>query len=216
MRKKIITILILNIILFCISTTTFAIDTSQYKPISPSGYSEFTNIGGSIISVIQYTGIILGAIVLTIIGIKYMLGSVEEKAEYKQTMMPFIVGCVFLMCTSAIVGIIADSITEKNNDYYEYGSMSTTPNELGRKDANKFIEENGDYAIIEKYFVVTRKTVEAMINENENDIDYYGQYNLTLRNYINKHNLTKNQIFIEKNEEHQEWLDQNEEYQKIK
>ena len=111
MKRKLIIILVINIIiLFCISTTILAVDTSQYKPPKPTGYSEFTKIGAYIISIIRYVGMILGAVMLTIIGLKYMLGSVEEKAEYKKTMMPYIVGCMLLMGSSVIVGIIAKNV----------------------------------------------------------------------------------------------------------
>lgn len=35
-----------------------------------------------------------------IIGIKYMTGSLEEKANYKKTMVPYLVGCVILFRSS--------------------------------------------------------------------------------------------------------------------
>ena len=38
----------------------------------------------SILGVIQTVGTIISVIVLMIIGIKYMLGSVEERSEYKK------------------------------------------------------------------------------------------------------------------------------------
>ena len=41
-----------------------------------------------------------------ILGIKYMIGSVEEKAEYKKTMMPYIIGTTILFAASTIVSII--------------------------------------------------------------------------------------------------------------
>ena len=31
-----------------------------------------------------------------VIGIKYMMGSAEEKAEYKKTMIPYLIGAVLL------------------------------------------------------------------------------------------------------------------------
>lgn len=39
-------------------------------------------------------GIIAAVIVGSILGIKYMLGSVEEKAEYKQTLVGYLISCV--------------------------------------------------------------------------------------------------------------------------
>jgi len=52
---------------------------------------------GRLLSVVQYIGIIGGAIVLAILGVKYMLGSVEEKAEYKKSFIPLIVGAIVVM-----------------------------------------------------------------------------------------------------------------------
>ena len=31
-----------------------------------------------------------------------MLGSVEEKAEYKKSLMPYIIGCIFVFAASTI------------------------------------------------------------------------------------------------------------------
>ena len=43
-----------------------------------------------------------------VIGVKYILGSVEEKADYKKAMIPFLIGTVLITATSTIVRIIAD------------------------------------------------------------------------------------------------------------
>lgn len=67
-----------------------------------------TNIGGSIISIIRYTGIIITVIALMILGIKYMAGSVEEKAEYKKTMIPYIIGVFILFALSQIIALVMD------------------------------------------------------------------------------------------------------------
>lgn len=39
-------------------------------------------------------GIIIAVIVGSVLGIKYMLGSVEEKAEYKQTLVGYLISCI--------------------------------------------------------------------------------------------------------------------------
>ena len=36
-----------------------------------------------------------------VLGIKYMMGSAEEKAEYKKTFIPYIIGAVLLFAASA-------------------------------------------------------------------------------------------------------------------
>ena len=49
---------------------------------------KFKNKANIIASIIRYIGIIVSVLTLSAIGIKFMLGSVEERAQYKQTLMP--------------------------------------------------------------------------------------------------------------------------------
>ena len=44
--------------------------------------------------------------VLVVLGIKYMIGSAEEKAEYKKTMIPYIIGAILVFAASAIASIV--------------------------------------------------------------------------------------------------------------
>ena len=64
--------------------------------------------------IIQVVGTIIAVGVLMVIGIKYMMGSAEEKAEYKKTMLPYIIGAVILFAAvniaKAVVGL-ASSVT---------------------------------------------------------------------------------------------------------
>lgn len=59
-----------------------------------------------IMGFVQGIGIGVAVIILVVIGIKYMMGSAEEKAEYKKTMIPYIVGAVLI----AAAGTIANAI----------------------------------------------------------------------------------------------------------
>ena len=45
-------------------------------------------------------------IILLVIGIKYIIGSAEQKAEYKTTMIPYIVGAVLIFAGTSIVKVI--------------------------------------------------------------------------------------------------------------
>ena len=49
---------------------------------------------------------------LSIIGIKYIMGSVEEKAEYKQTMWPYVVGAILIFAGSAFTQVIYEMMTK--------------------------------------------------------------------------------------------------------
>lgn len=67
-------------------------------------------IGGQIAGILTTVGIVVAVIVLLILGIKYMMGSASEKAEYKKTMIPYIVGAVLVLGASSIVRIVFSTI----------------------------------------------------------------------------------------------------------
>lgn len=80
----------------------------DYKPgsIANSDATAVTDKIKPIINTISVVGIIVAVITLIVIGIKYMLGSVDEKAEYKKTMSFYIAGVIFLTSISAILQLI--------------------------------------------------------------------------------------------------------------
>ncbi len=83
----------------------------DYKPSSTSsvsGASKLEEIGNNMIGVIQVIGSISSVIALVIIGIKYVVGSAEEKAEYKQTLKPYLIGAILLFGITNILSIIVD------------------------------------------------------------------------------------------------------------
>ena len=116
-KKKLIIIFILFMIcmLFMsqiVQATTF--DPEHYKPSSTnsvSGASRLENIGNKIIGVVQIIGSVSSVIALIIIGIKYVTGSVEEKAEYKQTLKPYLIGAVLLFGITNILGIVQNIVS---------------------------------------------------------------------------------------------------------
>ena len=65
-----------------------------------------TNIGGQIITIVSTVGSVASVIVLVILGLKYMMGSAEEKAEYKKTLLPYVIGAGLVFAASSIAGII--------------------------------------------------------------------------------------------------------------
>lgn len=71
-----------------------------------TGTSEVQSVGQNIMGVIQVIGVVIAVIILMILGIKYMMGSAEEKAEYKKTMIPYIVGAILIFSASTIANVI--------------------------------------------------------------------------------------------------------------
>ena len=75
------------------------------KPEAPTG-NEIQSVGGRILGVLQTVGVVLAVIILVVLGIKYMMGSAEEKAEYKKTMIPYLVGAVFIFAAPILANIV--------------------------------------------------------------------------------------------------------------
>lgn len=70
------------------------------------GTDGVAKIGGQVADILTTVGIVVAVIVILILGIKYMMGSASEKAEYKKTMIPYVVGAVLILGGSAIVKIV--------------------------------------------------------------------------------------------------------------
>lgn len=75
------------------------------------GTEGIQTVGGRIVSVITTIGIVVAVVVLLILGIKYMMGSASEKAEYKKTMIPYLVGAVLIFGASAIAKAVISMTT---------------------------------------------------------------------------------------------------------
>lgn len=72
--------------------------------------NEFEDVGNTIFSIVQAVGSIASVAALMILGIKYMLGSVEEKAEYKKTFPIYLVGCILVFTICALGNLVYDWI----------------------------------------------------------------------------------------------------------
>ena len=73
---------------------------------SATGTSEVQSLGQNVMGVIQVAGVVVAVIILMVLGIKYMMGSAEEKAEYKKTMIPYRVGARLIFSASTIANVI--------------------------------------------------------------------------------------------------------------
>ena len=60
----------------------------------------------TIFNILLAVGTILTVIIGAILGIKYMTGSIEEQAQVKQTLIPFIIGCVVIFGAFTIWSIV--------------------------------------------------------------------------------------------------------------
>lgn len=91
------------------------IDPNDYNPdnggrILPSSKTKIIKKTGIILGTIRNIGVIVAVISIMIIGVKYIIGSVEEKANYKKTLLPYVIGVLMLASGSFIVSIIYNAL----------------------------------------------------------------------------------------------------------
>ncbi len=106
---KILTIILTMLMLVMTTTSVFA-DDLGFTPLNVTttkteAVDEMQTFGGKVLGVLTTAGIILSVIILVVLGIKYMLGSAEEKAEYKKTLLPYAIGAVLIFGASTIANI---------------------------------------------------------------------------------------------------------------
>ena len=109
---KIFSVLCVMLMILSVSASVFALEPSQITGNqSVQGSAEIQSVGQSIVGILQVVGIVLSVIVLIVLGIKYMMGSAEEKAEYKKTFIPYIVGAALIFAASAFAQVIYQFFT---------------------------------------------------------------------------------------------------------
>lgn len=121
MNKK--TIKILSILLTFVmvitmmSTSVFAADGAKEEDekFTPTdititqnggGTAQVKKLGGDLIGLLQTAGVIVAVIILIVLGIRYMMGSTAEKAEYKKTMMPYFIGAILIFGAVAVAEVV--------------------------------------------------------------------------------------------------------------
>lgn len=108
-KTKIIILTALAVIMIIIPLTVNGsqINPDKYKSSGPTtaDVKDMYKFGGSVAGVIQIVGTAVSAGAMIIIGIKYVVASADEKAEYKERMIPYFIGAVLLFGASNIVKI---------------------------------------------------------------------------------------------------------------
>lgn len=108
---KILTVLLLAIVLITFATNVLAAESGAIDPKNLSASystddSGLTAKAGKIMGMIRNIAAIAAVIIIMVLGVKYMLGSVEEKAEYKKSFMPLIIGIILVVAATAIASFI--------------------------------------------------------------------------------------------------------------
>ena len=112
---KVLSVIMISIMVITCITTTFAatsMDPADWEDSKKVGKGDaidtgsIKNFSASLINVVSTVGSAAAIITLIILGIKYMMGSAEEKAEYKKTLLPYIIGAAMVFGASLLTGVI--------------------------------------------------------------------------------------------------------------
>lgn len=111
MNKKVmrlITIATVVLTIIFMSATCFAteINVNDINGKANVDVTQIGTVGNKIATILRAIGTVLLVLILMILGIKYMMGSAEEKAEYKKTMIPYLIGAVLLFGATQIAAAV--------------------------------------------------------------------------------------------------------------
>ena len=117
-KKTIIKVILITLILlatlhvfFTPKSIAINFNPGEWAPSSTTevtGANKLLNMGNVIVGAIRAVGSIISVLVLVVLGIKYMVGSVEERAEYKKTMLPYVIGAIMVCGITNFIAIIID------------------------------------------------------------------------------------------------------------
>ena len=113
--QKIVAVLMLTIMLVSmVNVISLAADITPKDITAGEVKSDSIKTAGrNLVGVFQAIGIVLSVVVLTVIGIKYLMGSAEEKADYKKSLIPYVIGAALVFTAS----VFAQSIYEFFNGW---------------------------------------------------------------------------------------------------
>lgn len=88
----------------------------QIKSLFSGIATDSEAVGNQILGLIQAVGSMISVGVLMILGIKYMIGSTEQRASYKRSMLPAVIGIVLIFMALQVTTIISNFTKEAIGD----------------------------------------------------------------------------------------------------
>lgn len=106
MKKNIIKISLISLItILLITNVSLGFGLGDLKG-NTSNLTEVQTVGNNSLKVLGIIGSAAALIFMIILGIKYMMGSTEERAVYKRTLLPYLIGAIFVFGASVIATFI--------------------------------------------------------------------------------------------------------------
>ncbi len=98
------------------SASAGTINPDDFKPgnLTDSDTATAFRSAGVIVNAIINVGLVISIVMFMVLGMKYMIGSIEERAEYKKTLMPMIIGTLMIFVSGKIVSVIWNIMSQVN------------------------------------------------------------------------------------------------------
>lgn len=116
-KKMIIFYLITLIMLltFIMPRYTYAtvVNPSDYEPnsLQTGDVSKVKKAANPIIGTLKTVGIVAAVITIAVLGIKYMIAGINERAEYKKTMIPYLIGAILVVAITQLLSVVIQLVT---------------------------------------------------------------------------------------------------------
>lgn len=101
--KKIILCLLIFMLIFSMSSVSFA-----------SAVTNIQNSGKTIVNAIAWCGYAVSVLMMVFIGIKYILGSADAKANMKTAITGYLIGAAIVFSASAIMQLVVNLIPDSS------------------------------------------------------------------------------------------------------
>ena len=110
-KNKIVAIIMLIITILSFATISYGFGLEDLTG-DQSKIPLARRIGNNIVSIITSIASVVSVVMLIILGIKYMMGSTAEKAEYKKTLLPYVIGATLVFAASNIAQLIYNLVIQ--------------------------------------------------------------------------------------------------------
>ena len=113
--KKILFVIILIVLMFMISTQTFASIVNMDPNTHFPGANQVKGVAEIFLGVIQVVAVAVAVIMLVVLAIKYMTAAPGEKADVKKSLVVYVIGALVLFAGAGILNLI-QTIADDVND----------------------------------------------------------------------------------------------------
>lgn len=171
LQKLIVIIALITLMIIMLSKSVLAVTIGDYAfntDDSGANTSDVQRISNKVLGVIQWVSILLGVIVIAVIGIKFMMGSVEEKSQYKKSMIPLVIGIIVVMGTTTITKTLFNLFNPTGIDSVDVSYLKTQYTSNLNSDAKQMIKYYyKQYNIQAEFYLALLDVLEAETTDQQ-------------------------------------------------